>query len=108
MNTNEQFSTLTRRQLLLGGTALPAGLGAGILSGGPGLAAASARVGFDHPYKIGPLWSTIMDHARKAAGEMGAELLIAVDDARLDKQLANLQGWIAQGVPGMTVFPLEI
>jgi ABC-type sugar transport system substrate-binding protein len=108
MKIAKEAMALNRRQVLLGGTALAAGLGVGALGGTSVLANATTRIGFDHPYNIVPLWSTIMDHAKVAASELSAELLIAVDDARLDKQLANLQGWIAQGVPAMTVFPLEI
>jgi len=91
-----------------------AAAGAGLLGAAPLLAASPAfaegvtRVGFDHPYNTVPLWATIMKLAQVAADNAGVELLVAVDDAKIDKQLANLQNWIAQGVPAFTVFPLEI
>lgn len=66
------------------------------------------KVGFDHPFNTVPLWSTIMKFAEQSAKAAGAELLTAVDDAQLDKQLANLQGWIAQKVPAFTVLPMEV
>ncbi|WP_281690585.1 sugar ABC transporter substrate-binding protein [Pseudonocardia thermophila] len=66
------------------------------------------KVGFDHPFNTVPLWSTIMKFAEQSAESSGAELLVAVDDAQLDKQLANLQGWIAQKVPAFTVLPMEV
>jgi ribose transport system substrate-binding protein len=101
----------TRRHFLRGSAlAGSAALYTGLLPAARALAQAGSitRVGFDHPYNIVPLWQTIMDHAQIAADEIGVELLVAVDDARLEKQLANLQGWIAQKVPAFTVFPLEI
>lgn len=103
---------VSRRRFLQNGAAAT-GLG---LAGGNALTAALtpafaqqiARVGFDHPYNTVPLWATIMKLAEQAAEKAGVELLIAVDDAKIDKQLANLQNWIAQKVPAFTVFPLEV
>jgi ribose transport system substrate-binding protein len=65
------------------------------------------KLGFDHPFNTVPLWSTIMKFAKQAAQATGTELLTGVDDAQIDKQLATLQGWIAQKVPAMTVLPME-
>lgn len=82
--------------------AAPAGGDAGA-TGAPG----TKVVGFDHPFNTIPFWTPIMAWAERAASARGYEMLRTADNGVLETQVANLEAWIAQGVPAMTVFPIE-
>ncbi|MBB4664454.1 sugar ABC transporter substrate-binding protein [Conexibacter arvalis] len=113
---------LTRRGLIaVGGRgALGATLMGGVLLGATGCSRSSSAggsgggadgaissIGFDHPNNQIPLWEDIMRWSRVAARERDVKLLTTADEGKLDRQVANLNTWIAQRVPAIISYPLE-
>ncbi len=76
-------------------------------SGGDKSADKVTKVGFDHPYNFVPYVSDVQRYMRKFAKDEGYEVVFTADDGKLEKQISNLQTWIAQGVPAIIAFPLE-
>jgi ribose transport system permease protein len=91
-------------------TLVAIGCGGDDESGGSGdgrSAAKIKKVGFDHPYNFVPYVSDVQRYMSKFADEEGFEVVFTADEGKLDKQIANIQTWIAQGVPAIISFPLE-
>jgi len=101
--------SLSRRQLVVG-----AGIGLGVLSLG-GLAACSSNGGssmdktiaFGHPDTASAIYPLLQSGSRKVAAERGYTLLESQAAGKLDKQVAEINTWIAQGVAGMMILPLD-
>jgi ribose transport system substrate-binding protein len=80
----------------------------------PGTAAATAApatgkmVGFNQPYLAAQVTIPLYNGSQAAADKRGYQLLkSAVQEAKLDLQLAEVNQWIAMGISGMTILPID-
>ena len=64
-------------------------------------------MGFDHPYNFVTYVSDIQRWGTVYAKAHGLKALYTSDNGKLDAQIANLEAWIAQGVPAICCFPIE-
>ena len=64
-------------------------------------------MGFDHPYNFVTYVSDIQRWGTVYAEAHGLKALYTSDNGKLDAQIANLETWIAQGVPAICCFPIE-
>ena len=64
-------------------------------------------MGFDHPYNFVTYVSDIQRWGTTYAQAHGLKALYTSDNGKLDAQIANLETWIAQGVPAICCFPIE-
>ncbi|MFS8479901.1 MAG: sugar ABC transporter substrate-binding protein [Micromonosporaceae bacterium] len=64
-------------------------------------------VGFDYPFTFLPVYAGVTRFARQRAEELGLELKLTNDNAKLEAQVSNLTTWISQGIPAIVSFPLE-
>lgn len=118
-----QFAGDTSRRTFL---AAAGGVGAAVLlaacgraparSGTDAAAAASASagprkkltaVGFDYPFTFLPVYAGVTRFARERAAELGLELKLSNDNAKLETQVSNLTAWTSQGIPAIVSFPME-
>ncbi len=105
------------RRALVGGIALggaAVGLGMAGSAGAastapfrPTAAAKSKKIGFSQPDTSASIWQPLMVGAREAAAERGYELLVSHSNSQLSAQLAEIETWIAEGVAGIIVLPLD-
>ncbi|MDT5011805.1 MAG: ribose transport system substrate-binding protein [Mycobacterium sp.] len=110
-------SFLTRASLmtglgLVGGPALLAACsatGSSSSSGGSKKpnAALAKSVGYDFPENSLPVYANLVKFAKKRASQTGYKLVLSADDGKTDKEIANVQAWIDEGLGAMVVFPLE-
>lgn len=68
---------------------------------------AVTTMGFDHPYNFVTYVSDIQRWGTTYAQAHGLKALYTSDNGKLDAQIANLETWIAQGVPAICCFPIE-
>jgi len=73
----------------------------------PSAAAKSKKIAFSQPDTSASIWQPLMVGAREAAAKRGYELLVSHSNSKLDAQLAEIQTWIAEGVAGIIVLPLD-
>jgi ABC-type sugar transport system substrate-binding protein len=65
-------------------------------------------VGFNQPYLAAQVTVPLYNGAEAAAKKRGYQLLkSSVQDAKLDLQLAEVNQWIALGIKGMTILPVD-
>ena len=65
-------------------------------------------VGFNQPYLAAQVTVPLYNGAQDAANKRGYQLLkSSVADAKLDLQLAEVNQWIALGIKGMTILPVD-
>lgn len=65
-------------------------------------------VGFDQPYLAAQVTIPLYNGAQAAANKRGYQLLkSSVQEAKLDLQLAEVNQWIALGIKGMTILPVD-
>jgi ribose transport system substrate-binding protein len=88
------------------GTAAPASAAAVATAvpegGGKGM------VGFNQPYLAAQVTVPLYNGAQNAANQRGYQLLkSSVAEAKLDLQLAEVNQWIALGIKGMTILPVD-
>jgi ribose transport system substrate-binding protein len=70
-------------------------------------AAKSKKIGFSQPDTSASIWQPLMVGAREAAAKRGYELLESHANSQLDAQLSEIETWIAEGVAGIIVLPLD-
>ncbi len=73
----------------------------------PTAAAKSKKIGFSQPDTSASIWQPLMVGAREAAAKRGYELLESHANSQLDAQLSEIETWIAEGVAGIIVLPLD-
>ena len=73
----------------------------------PTAAAKSKKIGFSQPDTSASIWQPLMLGAREAAAKRGYELLVSHANSQLDAQLSEIETWIAEGVGGIIVLPLD-
>ncbi len=104
------------RRALLGGMA--AGGAALALGAGPASASQLARrstvrpalskmIGFSQPDTTASIWQPLMAGAKQEAAKRGYTLLESHANSQLDAQLSEIETWIAEGVAGVIVLPLD-
>lgn len=89
-----------------GGTDTGSGRGAGSAtasSGGKKL----TSVAFDYPFTFLPVYAAVTKFAKQHAGDVGVDLKLTSDNAKLETQVANLTTLINQKTPAIVSFPLE-
>jgi ribose transport system substrate-binding protein len=108
---------ITRRGLL-GGIAL-GGAAVALGTAGPASAsiasknfflqrhALSKMIGFSQPDTTASVWQVLMAGAKKEAAKRGYTLLESHANSQLDAQLSEIETWIAEGVSGIIVLPLD-
>jgi ABC-type sugar transport system substrate-binding protein len=70
-------------------------------------AAQSKKIAFSQPDTSASIWQPLMAGARDAAAKRGYELLVSHSNSQLDAQLAEIETWIAEGIAGIIVLPLD-
>jgi ribose transport system substrate-binding protein len=95
-----------------------AGLGVGLLGltaagcgddngGGSGGGGDSKQVAFAQPDTSSSIYPLLLTGAKQAASKRGYTVLESHANHQLDAQVNELNTWIAQGVPGIMVLPLD-
>jgi|SRR5579875_727044 len=64
-------------------------------------------VGFSQPDTSASIWQPLMVGARSAASKRGYQLLESHANSQLSAQVAEIETWIAEGVAGIIVLPLD-
>jgi ABC-type sugar transport system substrate-binding protein len=65
-------------------------------------------VGFNQPYLAAQVTVPLYNGSQAAANKRGYQLLkSSVQEAKLDLQLAEVNQWIALGIKGMTILPID-
>ena len=82
------------------------GLGAEAASGARG-AASKGMIGFNQPDSANPVVFVLYRGAQAEAKRLGYTLLQSSANLQATKQIAEIQTWIAEGVKGITVLPLN-
>jgi ABC-type sugar transport system substrate-binding protein len=107
-------SVLDRRSLLGKAAATTFGLATvgGLASVAQGARAAVAggskgTIGFNQPDSANPVVYVLYKGAQAEAKKRGYELLQSTANLQADKQIAEINTWIAEGVDAMTVLPLN-
>jgi len=75
-------------------------------AGAPNSAMAKS-IGYDFPENSLPVYANLVKFAKERASATGHQLLLDADDGKTDKEIANVQAWIDEGLAAMVVFPLE-
>jgi len=88
-------------------TAAPASAAAATAAAGSP-AGNGGLVGFNQPYLAAQVTIPLYNGSQAAADRRGYQLLkSAVKEAKLDQQLAEVNQWIAMGILGMTILPID-
>ena len=108
---------ITRRALLGGmalggaavalGTAAPASASIASKSFFVRRPALSKMIGFSQPDTTASIWQPLMLGAKQEATKRGYTLLESHANSELDAQLSEIETWIAEGVAGIIVLPLD-
>jgi ribose transport system substrate-binding protein len=101
---------IDRSTLLARGAAAAAAVGAASLPAKAfaGRSAASkGRIAFGQPNTGADVAKPLLDGAKRAAKARGYELLESSANGQLEKQLAEINTWIAGDVDAMTILPLD-
>ena len=93
-------------------SAAPSSAAAGSAAAGSAAAGGAAgslkkSIGFDFPENSLPVYANLVKFAREESASTGYKLLLDGDNGAQDKEIANVQTWINQGIGGIVVFPLE-
>lgn len=70
-------------------------------------AASSKMIGFSQPDTTASIWQPLMLGAKQEAAKRGYTLLESHANSELSGQLAEIETWIAEGVAGIIVLPLD-
>jgi ribose transport system substrate-binding protein len=111
----ELMTPMTRRAALK----RAAGLTAGVAMLTPAVAAygatrsrtrasASKTLAFGHPHPSGAFYAVVEAGAKDTANKLGYELLQSRANGQLDRQVAEIQTWIAEPVTAMTILALDV
>src|SRR3954468_6117168 len=113
-NSNRS-STIDRRRLLslTGGAAL--GMAGANLTGWTGSNAAQeatpvpiqGQIAFGQPDRTADVYKPLIAGAKLEGQARGFEVLESFAEGRADKQIAEINNWIAAGVKAMTILPLD-
>jgi ABC-type sugar transport system substrate-binding protein len=71
-------------------------------------ATASKQLAFGHPHPSGAFYAVVEAGAKHQADALGYELLQSRANGMLDKQIAEVQTWIAEKVTAMTILALDV
>jgi ribose transport system substrate-binding protein len=108
---DEQIGRLVSRRGFVAGTA--GALGALTLGGAPAALAAVRRssndksIAFAQPDTSAGVYPLLLKGAKAGAKKRGYELLESHANHQLDNQVNEINTWIAQGIGGMIVLPLD-
>ena len=69
--------------------------------------ALSKMIGFSQPDTTASIWQPLMLGAKQEAAKRGYTLLESHANSQLDAQLSEVETWIAEGVSGIIVLPLD-
>ena len=64
-------------------------------------------IGFSQPDTTASIWQPLMVGAKQEAAKRGYTLLESHANSELDAQLSEIETWIAEGVAGIIVLPLD-
>ena len=64
-------------------------------------------IGFSQPDTTASIWQPLMAGAQKECKARGYQLLESHANSQLDAQVSEIQTWIAEGVAGIIVLPLD-
>ncbi len=92
---------------LLGLTAAGCGGGGDAGGGGGDGGAGGGKVAFAQPDTSSSIYPLLAHGAKQAADRRGFQLLESHANSELDRQVSELNTWIAQGVDGIIVLPLD-
>jgi ribose transport system substrate-binding protein len=95
---------LDRRTLVKGGAAV---LAATSLAGAPVLAQAKKRIGVGQPDRTADFYQGFIRAVQEEADKRGYEIVQSFSGSAPEKQLAELNAWIASGVDALVVMPLD-
>ena len=95
---------LDRRRVMQGGVALLAT--AAVARSVPALAAAK-RIGVGQPDRTADFYQGFINAAKEEATKLGYEIVQSFSGSAPEKQLAELNAWIASGVDALVVLPLD-
>jgi ribose transport system substrate-binding protein len=104
-NSNPQAGT-TRRELIsaAAGGALAVGLAAcGATSSG----GSSKKIAFAQPDTSAAIYRPLLRGAQQQANALGYTLLQSHANSQLDRQLSEINDWIAEGIGAIVVLPLD-
>jgi len=73
-----------------------------------GATAASKQLAFGHPHPSGAFYAVVEAGAKHQASALGYELLQSRANGQLDKQISEVQTWIAEKVTAMTILALDV
>jgi ribose transport system substrate-binding protein len=73
-----------------------------------GAAAASKQLAFGHPHPSGAFYAVVEAGAKDQAKKLGYELLQSRANGQLDRQISEIQTWIAEKVTAMTILALDV
>jgi ABC-type sugar transport system substrate-binding protein len=96
---------MTRHRNLLT-VALLATAAPGLLSGTPA-AAKQVTIGFAAPIIANPWWKANAEFAQHLGEQLGAKVIIADANDQEEKQIKNIEDFIANGVDGIVVAPVS-
>jgi ribose transport system substrate-binding protein len=99
---------IDRRRFVLGAAGLAAGLALpGAAFGRAERAANSKTIAFAQPDTSASVYPLLLKGAKEMASKRGYELLQSHANGQLDAQVNELNTWIAQGIGGVIVLPLD-
>ena len=122
---------ISRRQLIVGGAASLVVVGPVVAAWGNGIVRAgttptteagtatteggtvppsgsAGTLAFGHPHATGAFYAVVQAGAEDQATALGYELLQSRAAGELERQIAEVQTWIAQGVTAMTILALDV
>ena len=106
MKGRDLLSTaLDRRSLMQGGAALVAA--ASLAGVRPVLAAGKKRIGVGQPDRTADFYQGFIKAVQAEADKRGYEIVQSFSGSAPEKQLAELNAWIASGVDALVVMPLD-
>jgi ribose transport system substrate-binding protein len=94
-----------RRKVMQGGAALVAA--ASLAVARPVFAADRKRIGVGLPDRTADLYQGLIDSIQAEADKRGYEIVQSFSGSAPEKQLAELNAWIASGVDALVVLPLD-
>lgn len=105
----EEFvaSSIDRRKFILGAAGVAAGLTLPGSAFGRFSAANSKTIAFAQPDTSASVYPLLLKGAKQEASKRGYKLLESRANSKLDAQVNELNTWIAQGIGGVIVLPLD-
>lgn len=76
-------------------------------SGSPGTSGEALTIGVSYPTSNSPFWQNYVDFIEQGADQLGVTLNSVAADDKEDKQLADVQNLLSQGIDGLIVTPVS-